>query len=430
MGGRGARRSSALVTPNPPTNTIIMSASGLPEGPPELAELSRAVDTLSKEEVRYLCILLGVRPSVLCNIDSTHPNDPLTCITKYLEAWLASDGRLSWDVVADQLTSPRLGKTGLAAEIKRKYCPSAHDPSEILSSLVSRESSEFESLFTSSEDDISDSGDTDVLTPYPTPSPPLSHQSLDLQPNSLLPSDGLTHNDQLLIRKITHHKSRFRTIVVSANAHLSQRMSKADFERFKTDLTTLPMIGETHHFLQRESEKILKAESVAEVFKILDPYWNHVDYALLEHIVVHYCDDTIKKQMKSYKYKLHKFEKATSVKQLVSAQATRNQVPPNYSTLTLKKYGNECSLYQIRELKSSITERANLQPYVALLQDLNTSSIVLTIAFPCEIYEYLRQLLDLTFLLELGIKPDSLKFLPPPMKEVRINQMANYTFPA
>lgn len=415
-----------------PTNPAMSASSPSPlQGPPDLAELSRALDTLSKEEVRYLCTLLGVRPSILSNIDASHPNDSLTCITKYLEAWLASDGPLSWDVVLDQLTSRRLEKTGLAAEIKKKYCPSANDSSEILSLVVSQESSEFESLSTSSEEDIPDSGDTDVLTPYPTPSPPLPCQSLDPLPVSPPPSNNLTHSDQLLIQKVTRHKSRFRAIVVSANAHLSQRMSKADFERFKTDLITLPMMGNTHHFLQRKKKKILKAKSVAEVFEILDHYWNHIDYALLEHIVMHYCDGTIKKQMKSYKHKLHKFEKTTSVKQLVSARATRNQVPLDYSALTatLENDGKDCSLYQIREVKSSFTERANLEPYVALLQDLHTSSVVLTIAFPYEINEYLRQSLDPALLLEVGIKPDSLRFLPPPMKEVRINQMANYAFP-
>ena len=167
------------------------------------------------------------------------------------------------------------------------------------------------------------------------------------------------------------------------------------------------MMGKMHHFLKKGRKKIRKAKSVQKVFDILDPHWNHVDYALLEHIVVNYCDDRIKRKMR-----LHKFQKATSVKQFMSVAAKSHPVPKGYSTMTaaLNVDAEECSLYHVREIKNSIVERANLEPYVTLLQDIHASFVVLTISFPAAVCQHVKSALDVDFLLGLGILPDSVTF--------------------
>ena len=389
---------------------------------PELAELSRALDTLSQPEVRYLCMQLGVPPTTVSNIDASHPKDTLTCITKYLAAWLALDGALSWDMVADVLSSARLGKTALAAKIREKYCASAcAPPPEALPTPVSRQSSESDSVSSTSETDFPS---TSGLVPSPSfPTPPRQYDSSrpQLKPTPP-PADHLSRistpmksklklNDRQLEKKITRLKRRFRGIVVSANVHLSRQMSRTEFDRFKVELTTIPMLGKTHHFLQRKKRKINKAKSVRKIFEILDPYWNHVDYALLEHIVVSYCDEGLKKQMKRYKHKLHRFEKATSVKHFTTVE--HHPKPPfgyRLLTATLGMDAEECSLYHVREVKNSISERANLEPYVALLQGLHASAVELTLALPIAVCGYVAQVLDTPFLLENGIVTESVAF--------------------
>ena len=367
--------------------------------PPELAELSRALDKLSQEKVRYLCVLLGVRPATLSNIDEGNRGAPLTCITKYLEAWLASaDAPLSWDVIASGLRCEKLRETALAVKIEETYCRPAHNP--LASTAVSHESSESEDL-----------RDTHVLANYSTPpSPQESTEScsqLQADPPSP-PNEG-----QKIAQKITHHKELFRAIVIETITYLSQQMSQHDFERFKIDLTIMPMMGETHQLLQEESEKIMRAKCVHEIFQILKPYMNHVDYALLEHIVLKYCNSVIKGLMVEYKLILHHFEKETSAKHFISSGAKSNQVPPHYSTLktTVGMDAEKCSLYHVRMVKESIAVKANLKPYTTMLQDIQESSVLLTIAFPPEVFYSLKSSLDPVFLSKLGIKPDSLQFL-------------------
>ena len=103
---------------------VQQDARFMAEPRPQLAELSRALDTLSQEKVRYLCVELGVPPATLSNIDASHPRDALRCITEYLEALLAYDESLSWERIVEVLNSSRLRQHALAATIRRTYCAS------------------------------------------------------------------------------------------------------------------------------------------------------------------------------------------------------------------------------------------------------------------------------------------------------------------
>ena len=393
---RGRKQGGGTYTSQSRAQSRLVCKGGMSAcSPPELAELSRALDQLSQDEVYYLCVLLGVRPATLDNIDAGNRGAPLTCITKYLGAWLASaDAPLSWDVIVSGLRCKGLGKTALAVKIEETYCRPAHNP--LASTAVSHESY---------------LRDTHVLANYSTPpSPQESAEScsqLQADPPSP-PNEG-----QNIAQKITHHKELFRAIVIEAIIYLSQQMSQHDFKRFKIDLTIMPMMGETHQLLQEESEKIMKAKCVHEIFQILKPYMNHVDYALLEHIVLKYCNSVIKGLMVEYKLVLHNFEKETSAKHFISSGAKSNQVPPHYSTLktTVGMDAEKCSLYHVRKVKESIAVKANLKPYTTMLQDIQESSVLLTIAFPPEVFYSLKSSLDPVFLSELGIKPDSLQFL-------------------
>ncbi|CAI8053118.1 hypothetical protein GBAR_LOCUS29052, partial [Geodia barretti] len=394
---------------------------------PQLAELSRALDSLSQEKLRYLCVELGVPPATLSNIDASHPRDALRCITEYLEALLAYDESLSWERIVEVLSTSRLRQKTLAVNIKERYCPGP----------LPQSYSSPQSVSSSCDDEVSGTSGFEFSTPYPTPTPPRLYD-IDSPPQlkpALLPANDLSPSvkskpnavGQKYAKKITGLKTKFRSIVISSNSYLSQIMSRTDIEHFKIDLTTLPMMGKTHHFLKKKRKKIRKAKSVQKVFDILDPYWNHVDYALLEHIVVNYCDDRIKRKMEKYKKRLHKFEKATSVKQFMSVAAKSHPVPKGYSTMTatLNMDAEECSLYHVREIKDSIVERANLEPYVALLQDIHASFVVLTIAFPAAGCQHVKSALDVDFLLGLGISPDSVTFGSVPRQQVFVSRLAS-----
>ena len=93
-------------------------------GQPKLKELVNALEDLRADEVRYLCIKLGVCQHTLDKIDADNAT-ALTRIPKYLDAWLDRDSQPSWEKLTEALNSKKLNKSVLAKKIRGKYCPMA-----------------------------------------------------------------------------------------------------------------------------------------------------------------------------------------------------------------------------------------------------------------------------------------------------------------
>ena len=385
---------------------------------PELMDLVTALDDLPASSVRYMCAMLGVSQCTLDEIDANYRGDALTKVQKYLQAWLDRDVDTTWTSIVDALRkSKKLNKCGLADKITRKYCPVYTNINPVASSSQSSDASN--SLKSNSDDEGSVPSFVSASS-QPDSRPDSIEHELQFDPTQLptvnkLPVSPNGKKDKSIGKEVYQLMEGFRSVVVNTNVNLSfMRMSLKELYHFKVDLTKLPMLTKYKklRFLQKKKKKILKAKCVDAVFHIIDPYWNYVDYSLLEHIVENYCDRDVKIQMQSYIENLHKFERATSVKQLTSAVPDNRVLLSKYSTLTatLGVDAEECSLYRVRKVKDAIIERACLQSYVLQLLSLHASSVVLTIAFPKKLSKHIRKSLDRTFLLEHDIIPESIEF--------------------
>lgn len=368
---------------------------GIMSNQPELTELLRALEELSLQEVRFMCIQLGVKPCTLENIDADHP-DTLTRIPKYLQAWLDRGNQPSWSQVVQCLKLPRLGKATLANTIEEKHC---------LCHCVAPASPSSHSSNTSSGSSI----DLEATT-FSTP-PQHSHCGLE-DGLASLPSPTRESKQRHIAKIASNLELKFISVINSANVCLTRiRNTPEKLYCFKIALTRLPLSKRYKrlYFLQKKKKKIIRAKGIQAVFDILDPYWNYVDYSLLEYIVKKYCDSTVKKQMKKYKRKLHKFEKGTSVKDYTLAVPDDRCFPQGLSALTatLKIDAEKCSLYSIRRRKESIAEQASLQQYTIYTKDVHASSVVLTIAFPRAARKYIEKAMDEEFLNKHDIIPES-----------------------
>ena len=399
---------------------------------PKLKELVNTVEDLTADEVRYLCIKLGVDQHILDKIDADNAA-VLTRIPKYLDAWLDRDRQPSWGKIAEALHSKKLNKSVLARKITEKYCPQARhvSPSSLLSAslspFVGATSSDPCASHVSSSSSEGDACSPTTSRHMDTSIPAAPHIALPILPVSEAKIDEARFH--CIAKNVFDLVKRFYSVVNSANIYLAQKtMSASERYSFKINLTKLPMLSvkcKKFYFLQKERRKIIGAKSIEEVFDILDPYWNYVDYSLLEHIVEKYCDGEIWKQMRRYKLRFRKFQKATSVKELTSVLQVARTPPKGYSTLTatLDIDAGKCSLYQVHKVKAAIAERASLEEYVLLLLDLHASAVVVTIAFPCAVHQYMTQSLDQEFLQEVGIIPESVNFNPKHIRSTRRRQI-------
>ena len=274
-------------------------------GQPKLKELVNALEDLTADEVRYMCTKLGVKRCTLKNIDADNAT-ALNRIPEYLDAWLDRDRQPSWEKIAEALHSKKLNKIVLASKIMKKHCPIGLDLASNdlnppgLNSSPSL-SSEDENAYSSCLSHVSSSSS--------------SREDDACSPRRIDPSGTATSFPILRLSeaKLEEYRfcciskgvlglvERFRSIVINANVHLThKRLSPGEFYSFKLDITKLPTHLEKYRklfFLQRKRRKIMQARSIQDVFDILDPYWNYVDYSLLEHIVEKYCDGEIRKEM-------------------------------------------------------------------------------------------------------------------------------------
>ena len=382
---------------------------------PKLPELVGALEDLSPDEVRYMCTKLGVEQCTLDKIDADH-RDALTRIPKYLQAWLNCDSHPSWAKIAEQLKSKKLNKSALSGKIMDEYCPLPRPVSPCLSQSSSTSSS-LDMVEDSSSTDLSSSEFENECSPQKdsihrdASTAPVEQVTVPL--SSEHKSDE--HKRNCVSKTASALMTHFRSVVVSANIYLSEKeLSTKELQRFKIDLTALPMLTKYRklHFLRKKKNKILRAESIQAIFNILDPYWNYVDYSLLEHIVKQYCNKKVRHKMKRYKLMLEEFETATSVLDFTLALPDNRRFPMKHTTLKaiLQVDPAQCSLHDARRIKESVAEKASLEPYVGLLRSVSVSSVVLTIAFPHAARKYVEQALDKEFLKGLNILPESVHY--------------------
>ena len=380
---------------------------------PELTELLDNLEDLPPHEVRYMCAKLGVDQPTLDKIDADH-RDALTRIPKYFLSWLDRDSRASWTSIVEVLKSKRLNKWVLADKIMTQYCPSvnarsgstetARLSSKARSGSSSHESSpssdssslEFESLL---QHDANEGATSDHREVSPPPTLPESKSKPE------------RHMLKHIAKTASDLEIQFLSVVSSTSAHLTKTVVSEKLQVFKSHLIRLPLSGRYKklHFLKEKKEEIRNAQSVEDIFDILDDYWNYVDYSLLEHIVKTYCDRNVKREMKQYKRDLKKFEKATSVKDYTLAVQDNRKCPSYFSVLSakLKIDAAKCTLHHVRKIKKAIARKASLQRYAYYLQDLQVSSVAVTFAFPQAAHDSVEQALDKKFLKKLSIVPES-----------------------
>ena len=141
------------------------------------------------------------------------------------------------------------------------------------------------------------------------------------------------------------------------------------------------------NFLKEKKAMIKAAKDVSEIFEVLSPYWNHVDYGLLERITMEFGDGSVKREVSAYISCLIQFEKDTTVQKFVDAICDDRQIPDEFRTILIKldRKPSKCTLYDIRKFKESLACRSSGNAYSIYLKKIGTGSIMVTLAVPSEV---------------------------------------------
>ena len=353
------------------------------------------LQSLSWSDVKCMAIHLDrMDLPVLDKIEEDHPNDSKQRVMYAMKEWLQRDTEASWKKVVCALR--KIQKNALATDIEKEYCaaittphPSepmplsqsgpqgfAHAQSQVTSSVAAQSSAE-------SSLDHSATPSQDRTTRSPVGSSKLS--SVEIQ--------GIKN-------KAAKLKKRFTSVVIHTKICFidKEEESRKFLRDFKITLTSLPLFTqyEDKDFLKEEENRIDEAKNVVEIFKILEPYWNYVDYDFLEHIIEEFGTSELQEEMEKYITELDQFEKETTVHDFNSATQGKVIVPAHYRNLAVKleKDPKRFTLHDVRQFKKSLLNESSLKEYAVLLEGVSCSSVEILLAFPPEAYAKLSEVIS------------------------------------
>ena len=213
----------------------------------------------------------------------------------------------------------------------------------------------------------------------PLPPPPLSSSELGADPsqsqNGLSePPVALPDPDKIetVVREASQLQDQFVRLLTHTKIEFLRRPAEFLGE-LRVTLTTLPLSGRFRHlyFLRTRKGHIMNASNVDEIIWILDDYWDHTEYALLQCLVQEFGDSALQEEMSGYVAALEHFEKKTTIQEYnIAASNCKYPLRHMYYgynlsrvTVHLSKDPAVCTLYEFRQLKDSLMMRSSLEPY-------------------------------------------------------------------
>ena len=241
---------------------------------------------------------------------------------------------------------------------------------------------------------ISTKASTDTSTQSTTRHTSLASQSLDMPRSKARKTQGVVKGYSTL-------QDQFASLVTEVQIYITRKAAKL-LGRLRIMLLNLPLSNKYRHmrFLKEKEELIKAAPDVGEIFQILHPYWNHVDYSLLEHITMEFGNRKLKKAVKVYVSQLIKFEKDTTIQVFVDATCDDRQVPPEFRAILIEldQRPSDCTLYDVRKFKESLVCRSSLSAYSVYLKEIGVGSIVVSLAMPSDVvHVFVEAIQDLQF---------------------------------
>ena len=325
-------------------------------------KMSNAIRQLTMEETRDLVFQMGVPLNTLDDITAQYDGENRK--QHFVQAWLDMDRGASWEKLVAGLR--KINKNVLATKIESEHLSSAAVPSSGSPSLPSTSSASVSAPPDHLE--IATTAPVGSLTP-PPPTVPSPDQPFEQRVAAT--------NDS-----IEHLQGEFSDLKSDAKESLSERESQDTkfVRKFRDYLLDLPVAKKQVHirFFSRNEDEILKAKNIQKIFIILGRHCNYYNYEIIFHVVKRFCSE-LKGRMLKYRDSLTSFEKATTVDVYLCAISARpgGEISQGFIRMTVKinKPPSACTLYEIRELKEAIEEKASLEAYATYIDAPGEGSV-------------------------------------------------------
>ena len=327
-----------------------------------LADVAKALETLTSEETKQLIIRFGVPLNVVIDIETEYKTSS-SRKTHSIQAWLNRDTEASWGKIVSGLND--LGMIVLAREIATQ-----HGLSVAPASVDVNQSSH------------------QMTPPVVVPSgPPASGPAAgELCPVATPSTDRVSQ----VRDDIERFDDTFSDLMLEAQSELCLRESvdPSFLTKFCDRLLGLSVAKKATHtkFFRESEDEFLEAKNMRKMFAILKRYCSYRNYEILQHIVKKFCGAALQQKMQEYCQSLERFEKATPVDVYLIAvpDETSEEVENAFSKMALKinKPASECTLYELRKLNEAIIQGSSLCFHSVYIGSVADKCVEVVVRFP------------------------------------------------
>ena len=373
---------------------------------PELKGLIRELGDLPWSSIKRMALHLGgMNPDLLKSIEeeSRAAEDRLYCV---MQKWLQRDVGVSWDQLVQALRNVELNV--LAERIHTTYCSSAATPETKTSASAASPSPRGVSMpsspapFPNSADEIAQSVSPQAQVSSPTSDTTSSHV---IPTKSTAVVAQLEERIKQIEDEIARLDRQFSNIRKDTHLHMRERETKempSFLEVFRVTMAEAPLLEEKSHpnFFEDDYFKILDAQKVSKIFVILRPYFNYMNYGLLQFMIDEFGNSSLKEEMSSYGLELETFEMETTVDDFAAATPDLFEIPEHFRSVVIKikKDASKCTLYDVRKFVMSTAKKSSLSPYVLMLQRLCVNTVIVHLGVPREALVRVSMAFDSVFL--------------------------------
>ena len=326
-----------------------------------------ALDKLTTEKAKELFFHLKVQLKTLDDIDTNHGGNMRKI--HYVQAWFDQEVEASWEKIMAGLK--QIGMKALAETLATQQCLGETPTSAAVNLTPDLPSSP-----------VTASEASGPLTSGSSPSDPSLGPVAPSSPSS--PSDRVSE----VRAEIDRLSDTFSDLMSDTRDEMCTRESvdPAFLKRFRDRLLNLPVAQNAPHakFFHKNEDDFLRAKDIEKIFTILRRYCNYRNYEILLEVVRKFCQAVLQRRMQEYCESLEKFEKATFIDVYLEAIKASDILSSEFTKMTVKinKPTSECTLHEVRKLKETIAEKANLELYSVYVGDISESSVQLELGFP------------------------------------------------
>ena len=210
----------------------------------------------------------------------------------------------------------------------------------------------------------------------------------------------MSENTERTRREALQLEQKFIDLLTDTQSFLSCKESE-NLRFFKTmqfHLINCQLSAKFKHVsvLKEEENRIREAANLEELFKIFHPYWNWVNYDLLESLVKNFKDYGLKRQLTEYLFELDtfiaNFEEAVTYDGRLLVTTYRVEVE-----MKLERNPGQFTLHDVRILKRDIESHTALTPCALMMKHVVSSSVRIFLVYPLLALELLPPAIDKEF---------------------------------